>query len=387
MRILIYSDVFGGNTTTFIYNEVVELSTTHIVRYLCIERKNPEQFPFDHVRVVPYQVNRITRKIRWILETRGIKLLFKSKKFSEAINNEIASFNPDIIHCHFGYEALRFIDNLDKRFRNIPTLISFRGYDASQHLNRPSYVRSLRKVLAMPNVHCTFVCDFLRKNLVNKGLVIKSYIILYSGTKLDHFTPSPSNVTENPEFIFLQISSFMPSKGHRYTILAFKRLLDSGQVKNARLILAGGGILLDSIKLFAQQVGMENYIEFPGWVDKYKTLDLLKKADVFVHHSVNENGATEGIPNALMEAMAMELPVISTLHAGIPELVEDGVNGYLVAERDIEGYAKAMYEIMKWPRRLPDNRKKVAMKFEFSKHMSHLSSFYDKIFGMKETSQ
>ena len=83
----------------------------------------------------------------------------------------------------------------------------------------------------------------------------------------------------------------------------------------------------------------------------------------------------EGIPNAIMEAMAMELPVISTWHAGIPELVEDGVNGYLIEERNVEAYAKRMLDILHW-KRIPANRFKIIEKFSIESHYKELTNIY-----------
>jgi colanic acid/amylovoran biosynthesis glycosyltransferase len=72
----------------------------------------------------------------------------------------------------------------------------------------------------------------------------------------------------------------------------------------------------------------------------------------------------------------MELPVISTWHSGIPELVEDGVNGYLVAERDTEAYANAMFNITKWDL-CPQNRFKIIAQFEKTKHAGLLIDIYN----------
>jgi glycosyltransferase involved in cell wall biosynthesis len=378
VRILIYSDNFGGKTTTFIYNEVVALSKIFDVKYVCSERQNEKLFPFDSVHVVPYRINKFIRKIRWWLEINGKSLIFKNRVFSNGINEIAKEFQPDIIHCHFGYEALRFFDNLSEEFKKTPTVISFRGYDASQFLNRRSYVSKIKALLDKPTVHCTFVCDFLRQNLIRSHIHVDRFLILHSGTKLDFFTPK--EIIENDlDFTFLQISSFEPYKGHVYTIKAFKKLLENMTAKKPKLILAGGGALLQSIKELVSKEGLNDSVDFVGWVNHQEAIILLSKANVFVQHSVTENGATEGIPNSLMEAMAMELPVISTYHAGIPELVENGVNGFLVAERDIDQYAKKMLEIMEWPTRIKINREKIQKEFEFSVHMKKLEGYYNSI--------
>jgi colanic acid/amylovoran biosynthesis glycosyltransferase len=105
----------------------------------------------------------------------------------------------------------------------------------------------------------------------------------------------------------------------------------------------------------------------------------MKEASVFVHHSVTAgNGDMEGIPNALIEAMAMQLPVVSTWHSGIPELVEHEVNGYLVEERDISALADCLYLALDRGL-LPHNREKLHFDFNIAAHNAKLESFYQQI--------
>ena len=105
---------------------------------------------------------------------------------------------------------------------------------------------------------------------------------------------------------------------------------------------------------------------------------LLLEANAFVHHSITaSNGDAEGLPNAIIEAMAMELPVISTWHAGIPELIEDGVNGYLVKEKDVDTYVKRMKDILEWKYQ-PKNREKIVSHFSNEVHCQSLIKIYNK---------
>jgi colanic acid/amylovoran biosynthesis glycosyltransferase len=375
LKLLVYSDIFGGNTTTFIYNEVLALTEQYDVTYVCIERQNLKSFPPDQLYVVDYRVNKILKKIRWWLEIWGIALFFRNRSYARGINQIVAEKKPDLIHCHFGYEALRFFDNLDQRNRRIPMLISFRGYDASLHLGRASYVKKIAALLAKSNVYTTFVCDFLRQNLLKRGIEVPRFIVLHSGTKLDLFAPRPAK--KKTEIRFIQISSFGYYKGHKYTVAAFKQFLEKNPGIKARLQFTGEGPTLEETRKQVEIAGLEHLIDFLGWVDHRRAMELLSESDYFVQHSItDEFGSTEGIPNSIMEAMAMELPILSTWHAGIPELVEEGVNGYLVAEGDVSAFAEKMAELCKWPNRLPENREKIKRKFEFSVHMQTLTNFY-----------
>ncbi len=372
-KILAISDYFGNPTTTFIYNEVLGLSKEFDVSYLCTKRNNPDQFPFDHVIEIPYLENKILRKLKWWGEIYDLKLSFKNAAYQRQIDKLVTQIKPDIIHCHFGYEALRFYQNFRRSdFPQIPIIVSFRGHDASFHLERNSYVKEIKKMLADPMVFPTFVCEFLRENLKRKGISIDKHLILHSGTRTDFFTRQKKDYPTEP-FLFFQVAHFEERKGQLEAIKAFKKLREKG--KNVKLILGGGGPNLESVKSYATQQGLNEHIEFPGWLNRDQTKEYLEKSHAFIHHSITVNGNTEGIPNALMEAMSMELPVISTFHAGIPELVENGKHGILVEERDIDGFADAMEQVMDWGY-LPRNKQKIEQEFSFPSHMETLVNFY-----------
>lgn len=373
MRVLMYSDRFGGDTTTFIYNDVIALSRRVDLKYICLNRINDQKFPYENCKVLAYKRNPLKRKLLWWLEIKGISLGFKNSNFSKELNEVINSFKPDIIHGQFGYEALRVFDNLSVQNSLIPMVVSFRGYDASQFLNRKSYVRRIKDLTSRSNVYCTFVCNFLKENLQKAGIEIQRYIILHSGTRLELFQPAIK--VKKSSITFIQISSFRPSKGHYYTIKAFVKALPHFK-RRPLLLLAGAGDEFEKIKKLVSDEKIQDFVKFLGWVSPIEARKLLSESDVFLHHSVNEIGSTEGIPNSVMEAMAMEMPVITTWHAGIPELVDDGVHGYLVHEKDVETYAQRMLDIEDWPRNIPESRKKIESEFEFEKHVAKLIKYY-----------
>ncbi len=365
-------------TLLFIYSEIQELSKTNDVLLVATERVpgSEKNYPFENLTVIPYTPNTVARKISWVLEKRDIYLTRKNHDFSKKINALIASFKPDIIHGHFGYESIILLENIKKP--PCPIFISFHGFDASEMLKLKCYVKKLNYYIE--KLHFTPICvsNFMRQDMENAGINLKSARLLYYGTDLDFFKPGPK-LTHTNNFIFLQISSFLEKKGHIYTMLAFKKFLETVPDKTRyKLILAGGGPLFEKVKSESIELDLSKYIEFPGILSHKDTLPFLQNADVFVHHSItSSSGMKEGIPNALMEAMAMELPVISTLHAGIPELVEDGVNGYLVAEKDTDAYAGRMKDILSW-KRLPVNRQKVQDLFSRKAHYRNLMNIYQK---------
>jgi colanic acid/amylovoran biosynthesis glycosyltransferase len=383
MRILFYSDYFGGNTTTFIYNEVVGLAKNHTVKYICLERENPDKFPFENVEILEWKLNPFLRKIRWILEKNGIYLSFRNRNFSSHLKRIIKEFKPDIIQCHFAYEALRITDNLPQS--KIPVVITFQGHDASYHIVRSSYVRKLKELALRPDVSTTFVTSYLKKRIEEKGVFFKNAAVIYSGIRTDLFKRNNYNVSDT--FIFLQVSGFEKRKGQHITLQAFKKLTETTEGKHCRLVLAGNATdpnssYYNDTKNMAITLGISQLVEFPGWISPQEAKEVMEKAGCFVHHSITVNNQTEGIPNAIIEAMAMELPVISTYHAGIPELVENGVNGFLVNENDVESYAACMFEMLHWKYQ-EKNREKVLRSFELSKRISALESYYKQLLDIR----
>ena len=96
----------------------------------------------------------------------------------------------------------------------------------------------------------------------------------------------------------------------------------------------------------SDELGLQGKVSFPGPIGYRKYIELLHRADVFVHPSnTAADGDMEGLPTAICEAMACGLPVVSTRHSGIPEVVDHGVNGYLVEERDDAGLFESMVSL------------------------------------------
>jgi colanic acid/amylovoran biosynthesis glycosyltransferase len=119
--------------------------------------------------------------------------------------------------------------------------------------------------------------------------------------------------------------------------------------------IAGDGPLRGDLQALIDRFNMNDKISILGFQRQDQVADLMSKADILVAPSVtSKDGDMEGIPVVIMEAMARGLPVLSTLHSGIPELVEDGKSGFLVPERDPMALAERLTYLLEhqnlWPR-------------------------------------
>jgi len=141
------------------------------------------------------------------------------------------------------------------------------------------------------------------------------------------------------------VGRFVEKKAPHLTILAFS--LISKTNTNSDLIFVGDGPLLNPCKQLVRALRLESRVKFLGVQSSIQIAKLLSSAYIFVQHSViDEDGGAEGAPNSIMEASASGLPVVSTKHEGIPDIVIDGVSGILVKEFEIEEMAIAIEELL-----------------------------------------
>ena len=150
MKILYFSHSFGTPTTTFIRNETAFFHKTETIKYLC-NSLHPGINKPDYVEVIPFVENVIVKKIKWWLWKLDLYCGFRNKSFSTNLKKLVDEFNPDIIHCHFGYEALMLLDNIDK-FETRKIIIHFHSYDASSMTRKKSYVNKHKHYFNKVNV-------------------------------------------------------------------------------------------------------------------------------------------------------------------------------------------------------------------------------------------
>jgi colanic acid/amylovoran biosynthesis glycosyltransferase len=382
MRVLVFTDEYDYGYFTFIYNEIKKLEESGVKIYVVCERVGKLKESDLDYSCIPLTGNNFFRSIYLALNKRGFYHFISFYKYFRKRKEIIKDFKPDLIHMHFGDTATRLYFPLKRAIGSIPFLVSFHGFDASSHLNRTHYLNDLKKLVRQTGFHGICVSEHLRKNLLTRGVEInqQNISILYYGINVEIFRRTRRQ--NNEKKIFLQISGFYEKKGHIYTLKAFKKFLERNNGK-ARLIIGGDGPLKSEILNTCKDLELCNEVEFPGWISREQAVKLLNEADYFVHHSITAtNGDQEGMPNAIIEAMAMELPVISTFHSGIPELVEDGVNGYLVKEKDIDTYALRMEQMLSWTF-LTVNSEKISKQFSLPVHSENLISIYNQIANQK----
>lgn len=256
----------------------------------------------------------------------------------------------DVIHAHFGPLghqglALREAGLLDGRL-----VTSFHGYDITRHVQEfgeHCYERLFdRGDLFLP------ISERWRSRLIELGCESGKIAVHRMGIDCRRFVFTPRPRPASGPVRLVTIARLVEKKGVEYGIRAVARLLRAGHRLEYDII--GDGPLKEELARLIQELGVGEAVRLLGWKQQDEIAPILAAADVLLAPSVTgRDGDQEGIPVALMEAMASGLLVVSTLHSGIPELISDRVTGYLVPERDVPALAEALEHLIghreSWP--------------------------------------
>ncbi len=377
MRILYFSEHYENDS--FISRQVDEVSDVVDIFYMCrtADPVKSESLK-SKIHFVQFAENKLLSSIKRKLELSNLYLNYKNKQFSTGIKKIVKEIQPDIIHCQYGYDALKLLEN--SHDPNQKYVITFRGFDASLLLILSKYVKKLSYYLKMPNVHSVFVCENLRDNLLKKGIVLNPLnTVVYSNTDTEFYKRKKYDLPGRPK-VFTQVSNFREKKGHSYTLLAFDKFLTKNPSADF-IINFIGDTNKEYEKLFQQVAHLPvlSKVKFLGRKNRQEIKEILEGTHVFVHNSItSKHNDQEGIPNAIMEAMAMEMPILATKHSGIPELLTGNEDLFLSEEKNIDDYVLNIEQVFKigFSKR---NRQRIELAFSKDNFKKNIFTFYEKI--------
>ena len=257
--------------------------------------------------------------------------------------------NFDIVHCHFGPNGVRALDLKEMGIKG-KIITTFHGYDANRYPMTAG--KDVYKRLFKEGDIFTANTNYTKQQVVALGCQESKIRILPVGLRIDRFTFELRSAKLREPVKILTVGRLVEKKGHQYVIKALKKLIT--KYPDITYLIAGDGDLKDSLHSLVAELQLEQHVRFLGALDQDEVLDIYQQADIFVLASVTaSDGDREGQGLVLQEAQASGLPVISTIHNGIPEGVLDGKSGFLVPERNVEaleeklGYLIGNPEI--WP--------------------------------------
>ncbi|MGE0830834.1 MAG: glycosyltransferase [Hyphomonadaceae bacterium] len=297
-----------------------------------------------------------------------------------------STFRHDLVHCHFGYAGRRMAAVKSLGLIDIPIMTTFHGADISRP-RHDGIGHDHYRTLFSESAACLPISEYWADALQAMGCPRSKIIVCRMGiAPLARKTPSAMS----NKIRMAMTGRFVEKKGHTYALAAVAELCRRRQDMEIRFDILGDGPLLADMRRWADANGLASIVHFHGATPHRQTLSIVELADIFLLPSVTaRDGDMEGIPVALMEAMAMGVPVVSTRHSGIPELVEDGRSGLLVAERDTAQLADALERLAEAPalRNLlaKNGRDKIEREFDRAKLGQALRGIYREVLSPSTT--
>lgn len=256
----------------------------------------------------------------------------------------------DAFHAHFGpvgtrWDFLATTPLLDDEPEK-PFVVSFYGHDASRLLDRDPhrYDHLFRVADAV-----TVLSEDMRDSLEEVGCPSGKLSIQPLCIDTSLFDVALRGPPDDGPVLVATVARLVEKKGIRYGLEALARAREEVDV---RYRIAGDGPLRDRLEERARELGIADAVDFLGWCDQERVRDLLGEAHIFMLPSVtSEDGDQEGTPTVLLEAQARGVPVLSTYHAGIPEVVDEGESGVLVPPGDADALSEALLDLATSPER------------------------------------
>ena len=221
----------------------------------------------------------------------------------------------------------------------IPIVVHFHGFDASQHSTIEEYKYSYQKMFACAH-KVIVVSKAMHERVAALGCPTENLVI-------SHYGPDPAFFKVKPDYksnTIIAVGRLTGQKAPHLTILAFSKAIR--KCPDLNLIMIGDGELRGVCLDLVAALGLKSRVSMLGACSHAEVRQLMERAFLFVQHSVEaEDGNCEGTPLAILEAGAAGLPIVSTKHAGIPDVVLDGKTGILVEERDVDGMSRAIAQL------------------------------------------
>ncbi len=286
----------------------------------------------------------------------------------------------DIIHCHLSHDLWTLVPALHLAGRATPLLMSKRmasGVRKCDPLHRYLY-RRVNRILT--------VSGFIRENVLRTCPVPPEKVhVLLNGLPIDAYDPGKYNREEIRRELGLNASDVVvgmvarltPKKGHREFLEAARRILDQTDVPVHFLVVGGASYgeeeYEQAIRALAASRQLFPHITFTGF--RRDVPRMMAAMDILAFPSYGES-----FPNTLLEAMALQLPVVAAAGGAVPEVVVEGHTGLLVPPRDGQALAEKLLELIRDPRRREEmgrqGRRRVETHFRFDHYLEKLEGHY-----------
>lgn len=369
---------FFALSETFIHFYIARLQKFTPVCFAWREQINPMLFPFPAEDY--YSIKERLPAIAWYMRG-GVKRSLNRFVDRRLFLKKFVERKIELIHSHFGPLGWWALDL--KKILGIPLITSFYGYDLGDLIEDMRDWESRRNELFINGDMFLVEGNFMRDRLIAKGCPSEKIQVQRIAIPIRqiHFRTREYSTNRSTKLLFA--GRFVEKKGIRDTLKSFHTLISSG--KNIELVLIGDGPLIPWTKKFIIDKGLERRVHLKGNLPYHKYMEEMNQADLFIHPScIAPNGDTEGgAPTTILEAQACGLPVVSTTHADIPNVVLPGISAILVREKNSEELSAAISNLLdhpeKWAEMGKRGREFVESQHDIESEVKELETKYDQM--------
>ena len=356
-----------------IYRQITALRAFRPVVF-CQKREQAEKFPFDEIVVLPKpRTHQLRRFVQKQLLDRPITI-YRSE--ARRILATLEEKRAQLLHIYFGHIGVHLLPLLE--ICPLPVVVSFHGADAQIDLHKPAHLARTRRMLERATL-LLVRSESLTARLMALGVPREKIRLHRTGIPLDEIHFTQRTAPADAAWHCVQACRLIAKKGLATSLRAFAEF--AREFPRATFTIAGEGPQLPELQALAAALGVAGRVSFPGFLPQEELRALDPAAHLFLHPSeLGPDGDQEGVPNAMLEAMASGLPVVATHHGGIPEAVQHGISGLLTPERDAAALAQSLLALARDPARYAAMSaaaaKRVAAEFEINAQAHALEAIY-----------
>lgn len=332
-----------AQTETFVGNQVTKLQG-HKSIVVAHHRSPNREFDVDDLYIINERTNGFVQRLDKLSYSLFRSMLPQNVEAAAAWMRE---FQPVLWHFHFVVDAAFFLPLYRKL--NIPAVVSLYGYDISSFPRRFGGIGGMYVKRVFSEMECFLaMSEDMKRDAIALGAPEEKTIVHYHGINAQRFRVDERTYENKESFNILCVGTLEKKKGQHHLLRAFADLRRARPDIDAKVVLVGKGPLRSELEQIIERENLRESVALAGFVQHLdpKFLQCYRDADAFVHFSTTQpNHDKEGIPGTIVEAMASGLPVVATRHAGIPEVITDGVHGILLEECDTNGITKSLIHL------------------------------------------
>lgn len=294
--------------------------------------KNLQLYPFDKV----FSLNSKSR-IAFYWEIIQLKIMGYIPYFASVCKKQDTS----ILHIHFGNQGIKSLGL--KKHLSKPLVCSFYGFDAFKLPRHVRYKYAYHKLFKYSD-KLLVLGPYMKSELVKLGCPENKIAVQHLGIDTKRIVFKKKTLDANKPVKFLLASSFVEKKGVEIAINALGMIRQDFKFT---VDIIGDGFLKSRIESIIRDNNLGNQVVLHGYKPYDYFIEKAYECDIFVQASKTTiDNDMEGTPMSLVDAMATGMPVVSTRHSDIPEIVIDGYNGFLAEENNVADFAEALKRIL-----------------------------------------